>query len=386
MSARLLVDTGIQIFNPFLSIIAAGLGVNLVTMGRLLGLQNLTGLLSPFLGALAERHGYRRVMQASLVSGGLGFLLVGLSQHISSAMAGLLLIGLCIAGFIPTLIAYLSAHLPYHRRARGLGILEYSWALSGIIGLYLVGQLIAAADWRTPFFALAVGLVAMSIVFGALPPAHRDAIRAPSLPLAHTGHSWPQQLRTFLDFGVNARSAYSAMLAGTLNFFAIVQLNITYGAWLSEDYHTDAAQLGVAALVLGCFDLCASVSVSLFTDRLGKHRSVLLGAAGSITAFLFLPAFNTSLISAVLALAIARSFCEFFLVSNISLLSEQAPAERARIMTLNVAVMQIGFASAAFAGPWLFTQYGITGQSLVSAAAIAIAAVVMLVWVRESRQ
>jgi predicted MFS family arabinose efflux permease len=386
MSARLLVDTGVQVFNPFLSIIAAGLGVNLITMGRMLGLQNLTGLLSPFLGALAERYGYRRVMQAGLLCGALGFLLVGLSQYLVTAVAGLLLIGLCIAGFIPTLIAYLSAHLPYHRRARGLGVLEYSWALAGIVGLFLVGQLIAATNWRIPFFVLATGLVAMSIVFGALPPVRSETPRTAPLPPARTGNSWLQRLGAFLDLGDGGRSAYGAMLAGTLNFFAIVQLNITYGAWFSEDYQTDAAQLGVVALVLGCFDLCASVSVSLFTDRLGKRRSVLLGAAGSATAFLCLPVFNIGLSSAVLGLAVARSFGEFFLVSNISLLSEQAPAERARIMTLNVAVMQVGFAAAAFAGPWLFTQYGIAGQSVVSAAAIIIAAIIMWVWVREVQQ
>jgi predicted MFS family arabinose efflux permease len=136
-------------------------------------------------------------------------------------------------------------------------------------------------------------------------------------------------------------------------------------------------------LVLGCFDLCASVAVSLFTDRFGKRRSVLLGATGSTTAFLCLPVLNTGLASAVLGLALARSFGEFFLVSNISLLSEQAPTERARIMTLNVAVMQIGFAAAAFTGPWLFSEYGVTGQSLVSAAAIAAAAAIMFIWVRE---
>jgi predicted MFS family arabinose efflux permease len=51
-----------------------------------------------------------------------------------------------------------------------------------------------------------------------------------------------------------------------------------------------------------------------------------------------------------------------------------------------MALMQIGFAAAAFAGPWLFTQYGVAGQSLVSAAAIASAALIMVVWVRETHR
>ena len=64
----------------------------------------------------------------------------------------MLLVGLGSFSFVPTLQAYLSNRLPYQQRARGLGILEYAWALSGIVGLYLVGQLLDMAGWQMPFF------------------------------------------------------------------------------------------------------------------------------------------------------------------------------------------------------------------------------------------
>ena len=47
--------------------------------------------------------------------------------------------GLGIACFVPNLHAYLSARLPYSLRARGLGMVEYSWALTGIIGAVALG-------------------------------------------------------------------------------------------------------------------------------------------------------------------------------------------------------------------------------------------------------
>ena len=45
ISVKLLVDTGMQIFNPFLEIITLGLGTNIVVMGALLGLLVMIGTL-----------------------------------------------------------------------------------------------------------------------------------------------------------------------------------------------------------------------------------------------------------------------------------------------------------------------------------------------------
>jgi predicted MFS family arabinose efflux permease len=173
------------------------------------------------------------------------------------------------------------------------------------------------------------------------------------------------------------------MLAGTLNFIALMQVNLSYGAWLSEQYGIDAARLGTVALLLGCFDLAASVSVSLFTDRMGKRRSVLLGGGGALVGYLVMPWLNTSLLSAVLAFAVARGFAEFFIVSNLSLLSEQAPAQRAKVVTLNLAIMQLGFTVAGFGGPWLYRRYGVAGLSTISLVALVAAMLIILAWVRE---
>ena len=380
ISARLLLDTGIQTFNPFLPLIASGLGVDIVTLGRMLGLQNLVGLASPVLGIVAERQGYRWLMRLSLGIGGLGFLLVATSQHLIWAALGLLLIGFCVAGFIPTLVAYLSARLPYERRARGIGTLEYSWALSGIVGIFIVSQLIAVAGWRAPFWGIGIGLLIMSLVFARLPAAPAD-----SSPSVSSGPApdWRVRFRQFLALGPNARSAYTAMMASGCNFIALMQLNLSYGAWLSGQYGIGARELGWVALFFGLLDLCASVSVSLFTDQLGKRRSLLIGASGALMGYALLPMMNVGLLPAVIGLGLARGFAEFFLVSMLSLLSEQVPERRARVMTLNTATMQISSAIAGFVGPWLFVRTHVVGLSISGTFLLAAAIGLIVFWVRE---
>jgi predicted MFS family arabinose efflux permease len=375
-----MVDTSVQMFSPYLPIFAAGLGATVVVMGRLVSVRSAMGLFAPLFGAYADRHGYRQVMRAGLLVTGFGLAGVGLSPTPAVAVAGMILMGLGLAAFVPTLQAYLSAQLPYHQRARGIGMLEYAWALTGIVGLSLIGLLIAATTWRAPFLILAAGIWVMTWVFGALPGARHEG----SIPAAPTAPPAPRgrraRGRAFFRLGANARSAYSLIAASTATFFAAMLVMIIYGAWLADEYGLGPRQLGTVALLFGCFDLTASVSVSLFTDRFGKRRSVVLGTAGALAGYLLIPWLNVGLIPAVLATALARGFFEFAVVSNISLLSEQVPAMRGKVMTLGSAAATGAATIAAFVAPALYASTGIGGVAAISALFTALA--LLLVWAR----
>jgi predicted MFS family arabinose efflux permease len=377
ISAKLLVDIGQQIFNPFLPVIAAGLGLDVVTLGRLVGLRSLMGIFAPLAGAAADRTSYRLVIRIALLLSAAGFLLIGFSQNMWMTVGGMVLTGLGTGAFVPNLQAYVSSHLDYSIRARGLGMIEYSWALTGIVGLSVVGVLIQLTSWRTPFFLLAIGMVIMSFVFGAMPPGHDTHAPRTRAP----GERWSPA--AFFRIEQNARSTYATILAGGLCYFAAMQIIIAHGAWLEQQYGLGPAQLGLVAFVFGWFDLAASVSVSLFTDRIGKRRSVLLGIGGSLIGYALLPLFNFGVIPVVIAIAVARMFFEFSIVSYFPLLSEQAPAQRGKVMTFGSAFALVGGTVAGFSGPWLLVNVGVPGLSWLSAATVAVAFVIVLLLVRE---
>lgn len=381
MAGKLLVDIGNQIFNPFLPVIAAGLGISVVTLGQLVGLRSAMGIFSPFSGAIADRHGYRLVIRVALLANAAGYLLLAFATAPWMVVAGMILAGLGIGVFVPNLQAYVSGKLPYNLRARGLGMIEYSWALTGIVGLSLVGLLIAATSWRTPFVLLAVGMVAMSFVFGALPGIHREVSEATSAP-APAASRWRQVAETF-NLRTNRRSAYATILAGALSYFAAVQIMIAHGAWLADQYGLGAAQLGFVAFVFGWFDLAASVSVSLFTDRIGKRRSVLIGITGSLIGYALMPVLNVTVTLAVVSIAFARMCFEFNIVSHFPLLSEQVPAQRGQAMTLGSAAALVAGTVAGFSGPWLLVTLGVPALAWSSGAAVALALTVVLLLVRE---
>ena len=382
IAAKMLVDTAVQIFNPFLGIIAAGIGVDVVTMGRLLSLRSLMGLFAPLFGAVADRRGYRLIIRIGLLITALSLFAFGLSSSVWLAAPAMMAMGIGIAAFVPTLQAYVSARLPYAKRARGLGMVEYSWALTGIIGLSLAGLIIARTSWRLPMFLLGGGILVMWAVFARMPAARPSPPNADT-PLVTAPRLSLKAIRSFFALGHNARSTFSTMLTGGLNYFAAMQLMIIYGVWLNDRFGLGPASLGAVAFVLGLFDLAASVSVSLFTDRIGKRRSVIMGMVVSLVWYLLIPSAAVGVVLAVLSIAVARFGFEFAIVSYFPLLSEQTPEQRGKVMTLGAANSLLFATAAGFTAPWLYTAFGIAGLTAVSAVAVVIALVVILTLVQE---
>ena len=156
IATRLVVDTSIQLFYSFMQTIALGMALDVVVLGRLLSVRSAVGLSAPLFGSAADRHGYLRIMRLSLLLSAAGTFLLGSGGGFWSVLAGMILSGVGLTGFLPTVHAYISAQLPFAQRARGIGILEYSWALAGIFGLSLMGLLFDRFSWQLPFFVLGI--------------------------------------------------------------------------------------------------------------------------------------------------------------------------------------------------------------------------------------
>lgn len=398
---RLFMDTGVQFFNPFLPIIAAGMRVDAVTLGRLVALRSLVGLVAPFIGSLADRYGFRLIMRMSLLVGGVGAAITGISNSILIAAIGMAVWGIGLAGFTPTIQAYISSRLPYSKRARGIGILEYSWALAGIVGLFATGYLIEYVDslgyagWRAPFFIFAISMWISAIIIGTFPSANNPTTEA-SNTLADAARQAPKEqhqtktllstskrLSHFFNLGPSARSTYATILGVMLLYFGAMQLLITHGLWLRTEYGLEPIQLGTVAFVLGFSDLFGSGLVSFVTDRIGKKRSVLLGTIGMLVGLFFMPRLNTSLVAAIGIIWFTRASFEFAIVSSIPLLSEQTPEQRGKVMTLGAAANLLSATIASVTGPWLYLSQGVMGFTSTSAFFAVLAISIIWRYVKE---
>ena len=378
MGIKLLVDTSVQVFNPYLATIANGLGVSLVTLGQLVALRSAAGLVVPVIGAQADRFGHRPVIRICLLLSSVGLLLIGVGQGVALTAVAMALMGVGFAGFLPTLHAYLSSHLPYHRRGRGLGIVEYAWALAGIVGLWPLGHLIAWAGWRSAFVVLAVGVAVASFLVGRFPTTEEDAKTTRQQP------SERFNLRRFLDLGSARRSAWGAIATGGFIFFAGTNVQLIYGSWLERSYGLGAGELGTTALLVGVALLAGSVSASLVSDRLGKRNSVLIGVAAMMVANLLLPVFDVGRVAAVAGVMLSLAVLEFAIVSHIPMMSEQVPEQRGKALSLATGISLIGRSLGSVTGPWALTTFGIGVVGPMAAAISGGALFTLLRFVRDA--
>ena len=365
---RLITGTGIQIFFPFLPVIATGLGVSEIALGRMLGLRSISALVSPVFGATADKRGYCPITQFALFLAAVGNFTIYFSRSPPGFVAGLIILGIGTAGVTPTLAAYMRHLLPFEQRSRGLGMLEYAWALVGIVALPFFGWLIAGTSWRAPFLVMGVLEIAAIFWFGQLPRVIIHSIEK--------GAARPSMIllvRDFLDFGDNWRSMLAVLLGDSLVKFSGILLSINFGIWLAKEYGLGAAGLGQAAFFLCFADMGGSGLVGLAGDRLGKRRSVMIATTFGVWLFGTLPLWNWSLILAMVGIFLARWTFEFSIVAHIVLVSEQSPAHRGKAMTMRIGFGFLAVITASVFGPVLYTTFGVWGIAVPGALGMGIA-------------
>lgn len=186
---RWLVSLAFRMVYPLLGFLAAVFAVDLTTASLLITVQVAASLLSPLGGVLSDSIGDRATMIGGGIIFTLGAAICAMSASFVPFLVGYAVIGLAIAVGMPALQSYVSARSRYERRARMLGVLELSWALSALLGVPLITW--GAERWGiAPIFAgLTIAGGVMLISYIMLPNDDQPPSRQPHQP-ASTNHRW----------------------------------------------------------------------------------------------------------------------------------------------------------------------------------------------------
>ncbi len=368
---RLVVDTAMRMFYPFLPEISRGLGITLSQAGLLVSLRSAMILTSPLFGSWSDRHEPRPLLSAALLLQGLGLAWMSTAEGLAAAVVPALLLGVVSAAFIPTLQSVISEHVPFQRRGRILGIVEFSWALTGLLILPLVGLMMVARGWQAPLRVVA----GLSFVVAPLPLLLPRRHRPQGVAL----HSMRQSFALVW----HTTSARAAIAVAGLMFLSAESFFITYGAWLEQGFGLAPDRVGRVAALLGLAELAASGLSSLFIDHIGKRRGVGLGLLAMTLSMAALPWLGNSLSLATAGLFAFTFSFEFSIVSNIGLLSEQVPQARGTVLSMSAMSGAFTRAISGFAGIALFEWRGIGATAILATLATATALAVLLRWVVE---
>lgn len=369
-AVRTVFNTGHRLVYPFLPVIARGLGVDLQTAALAVSARSMLGIFGPAIGSAGDRLGRRRAMVTSLVMLGIGFALVApFPIYLVFALAlGIASVAKIL--FDSSMQAYLGDLVLYARRGLAIAVTEIGWSLASLVGLPLVGLIMARSGWAAAFpwiAALALG--------GAL------ALRF-VLPIDTRAMATRMRVSQGLRVVARHRIALAALAVGLLISTANEVVTIVFGAWLEQAFALQIVALGAASMVIGAAELAGEGLVAGITDRLGKVRSVASGILLNTLSAVLLPFLGQSLPGAAVGLFLFYVTFEFTLVSAIPLMTELVPTARATMMASNISSHALGRALGALLGPALFAL-GFTANGLAAAGLNLLALLLLVLYVRE---
>ncbi len=354
---RLVVDTGVRLFIPYIPQLSSGLGMTITAFSWLLALRSVPSLASPVIGMLADRYGRRIVMVSALVIRGIGFLGLAFATGWWSALP-ILLISLGITAYLPIQKAYISDQVSYDRRGRALAAVDASYATAGMVGLPVIGWLIEVWHWQAPILMMAALSLLAALVIGWRLPKTQN--RTPALQ--------PTMWKLFCQPNVFA----SVLVAGLLVFIFVLFMTF-WALWLSSDYGLGALEIGLIATSIGIAEFTGLLLAGLFIDRIGKRRGTLLGLILSGLLFALIPFFQQTILSIQVMLILTALVIEYVLTASIPLFSEQSPTARATVFALVAFGSNIGAGIAPPATATLFARGGLEAVVLVGAVSSLVA-------------
>ncbi|MDX1436501.1 MAG: MFS transporter [Anaerolineales bacterium] len=370
-TSRLVMNIMFRLPYAFLPVLARGLGVEVSLFSTALGLRSFASASAPFLAAASDSRGRKFGLLLGMVIFLVGMGLVVAFPIFPVFVGAMLLSSIGKAAFDPATQAYLGDRIPYRVRSRAIGVTEFSWSLSILIGVPLMGLVIREGGWAAPFPILFVlGAACLILVVALVPADKRETSENSGLM---------RGFRTVFQ----SRAAVLVLLGAMFISGANEAVNIVFAVWIDTSFGLQIAALSAASLAIGFAELGGESLVTVFTDRLGKLRSVLLGISLNCLAVLALPFLSGSLIAVLAGLFFFYLVFEFSLVSLIPLATEVLPDARATLLAFNVTFFFLGRALVALVAPSVFTQAGIWGTAILTIFINGLALAVLLLLRRQ---
>ncbi len=356
---RVILNTSRRFAYPFAPVLSRGLGVELTAITSLIAANQATALFGLFFGPLSDRLGYRLMMLAAMALLSLGMFAGGFFPFYGVILVALFLSGVGKTIFDPTIQAYVSENVPFKRRGLVIGLMEYSWSASTLVGIPLIALLIHRFGWRAPFIVLGgLSLLGMFMLAVVIPRNDKK-----------TGaHQASNSLWAAWRLLIRQRAALGAIGFAFFLSAANDNLFVVYGAWLEKSFDLSIIALGISTGLIGLAELSGETLTAFFADRFGLKRTVLSALILCLTSYAILPFLGLILPTALAGLFFIFLTFELTIVTGISLSTELLPEYRATMMSGFFASAGIGRIAGALMGGHVWLAGGILSTGLVSAA------------------
>lgn len=331
----------------------------------------MVGVFALVAGPISDKIGRRRILLlgSGLMTGALA--LHAVVDGYAMLLAARTLAGVAGGALSGAAVSYVGDYFPYERRGWANGWVMSGIAVGQIAGVPLGALLAEKFGFRTPFliFAATMGATFLLIL---------KCVPQPDVTRDERKLTVGGALREYLLL-LKQKDVQVAATVFALLFFSMA-LYITYlPAWLTENRAATPNRIAALFFAGGIASVITGPFVGKLSDRLGRKPLILTSSLGLVilmggVTFViqeFWLAFPIFFFSSVLFAARMSPFQ--------ALLSALVPSERrGALMSLTVALGQIGFASGAALAGIIYAQMNYrTGTLAAAAIALGVAA---LIW------
>ncbi|SEO73281.1 Predicted arabinose efflux permease, MFS family [Halogranum amylolyticum] len=341
LASTLLAPLGVPLVSPALPVIRDAFGVTDATASLLVSAYFVAGIvLSPFVGALADRIGRKRVLAGSLVAFGLVGGATAFAPSFAVVLALRMVQGVAAAGIFVSTVTLVGDAFEGSQRNAVLGV-NTAVLSTGAAAFPVVGGALVGYGWNAPFYAyllaVPVGLVAAVV----LDEPAREEVR--SLPGV-------DYLRSALGAiaGSGTASFYAATFATEFLLFGAVFTALPF--LLTAEYALTPLYVGVVITAAEAASVVASAANGRLSRSFSNGRLVAAGVGAYGVGLLGAWAAPSALFVGVSMLAVG---CGVGLVlpSVDAAVSDRIPASfRAGALSLRNSTTFLGRAS----GPFVF--------------------------------
>jgi predicted MFS family arabinose efflux permease len=363
----------IMIISPILPQIGEELGITDSLLGTLVSAYSLmVGIFAVISGPISDRIGRRRIllMGSGIMTGALAlhFFVVDyfsfLAVRVVAGVAGGVLSGAAVS--------YVGDFFPYNKRGWATGWIMSGSAFGQIFGIPMGVLLAGRFGFRAPFYFFGVFMaLTFYLVFAQVP---QPDVKRRSDKLTVSG--------ALRDYWLMFRrpAIASASFAYFLMFLGVSVYVVYLPTWLTQEHGFGPGQIAWLFAAGGVANVLTGPQAGKLSDLVGRKGIILFSCVG----LSLLMAITTWVMVGAWAAYVLFFFTMVLVAMRISPFSAMLTAlvsghRRGSLMSMAVALGQVGFAvGGAVAGP-LYSDWGYRSNTILGAVSVLLMGI--LVWI-----
>jgi len=367
----------IMILAPILPLISSSLGIAESLLGTLISAYSLmVGIFAVIAGPFSDRLGRRRILLL-----GTGLMTLALALHVTvsgylSFLAVRLLAGVAGGTLSGAAVSYVGDYFPYERRGWATGWIMSGSAAGQILGIPMGVVLAGSFGFRAPFLLFSLAMAATFVLVFLRLPQPDVPLNATPVTLRRAAGDYAVMLRDGRILA--AASAYFLMFLG-LSLYAVF-----FPTWLQSAFSATPNQIALLFLCGGIANVMVGPAAGRMSDRVGRKRLILTSCLGLSIVMLLTPHLVRGVAWAYPTFFLAMALVAMRIGPFSALLTALVgDGQRGTLMSLAVALGQVGFGFGAALAGLIYVEAGYAMTATLAAASVLAMAITVWQFVPE---